>query len=155
MTKHSVDMSDYDDSRAAGQYTGEEPRRGIYEGALVSVKDHTSNAGNEGLEWCYAITKGEFKGWRGYQYSNMEKSSTLWKTQALIAATFGKKTGNVAVDTDNDGAKMVKKANPVMLRIKQEMYEGEMKARLTIVIAKESDEDDDDDEDDNEDPFAS
>jgi len=147
MAKHKISMSDYDDSKDTGGYTGEEPRRGVYEGKMIHVKDHTSANGNDGFEWCFEITKGEFKGWRGYTYSNLE--TAMWKTRQIINAIFGKK--DVTLDTDEDGAKMVKKARPVSLRIKSEMYEGEKKGRLNAVLPLVDADDDDDDDDD--DPF--
>ena len=149
MTKHNVPMSDYDDSGSGG-YVGQEPKRGVYEGKLVSVKDHTSGQGNDGLEWKFEITKGEYTGWRGYSYSNLD--STLWKTQQTLHAITGSKKDAV-IDTDKDGAKMVKKAKPVMMRVVTEQYEGEPRAKLKVVLPI-IDNDEDGDDDENDDPFA-
>lgn len=133
MAKHKVDFDDYEER--TGGYDGEEPKKGIYNGELISVDDHESNAGNEGFEWVFEIKEGEFSGWRGWVYSNMDSSK--WKTQQItLAISGGSKTG-MTIDTDDKGAKTVKKAQPVRLRIVNEKYEDERKGRIRVVLPSE------------------
>lgn len=150
MSKYTVDMDDFDESRADSAYTGEEPRRGVYPGKLSRVKDHTAkSSGDEGLEWAFEITTGEFKGWWGFLYSNLD--STKWKTQQICYAITGSKRP-VTIDTDENGAKMIKKAKPVLMRVITEMNEGERRAKLKTVLPANDDSSDGDEEE--KDPFA-
>lgn len=148
MTKHKVAMDDFDETQQGSSYGGEEPRRGVYEAKLVSVVDHQSKEGNDGLKWNFEITVGEFSGWRGYVYTNLDAS--MWKTQQIVFAMTHSKKGMV-IDTDNDGAAVVKKAKPVQVRVVNETYEGERRGKIkTILALVESDQDNEDEED----PFA-
>lgn len=151
MTKHKVDMGSYDESKTGGGYGGAEPTRGIYKAALVSVADHESKQGNEGLEWKFEIKDGEFAGWRGYVYSDLGNS--LWKTQQIVHSITGNADKDVTLDTDDDGAKMAKKAKPVMIRVVQEKYEGEPRAKIRVVMPL-VDPAGAEDEGDESDPFA-
>lgn len=141
MGKYDVDTSDYDESKDSGGYDGDEPRKGIYDGKLVSLKEHTSGGGNEGLEWIFEITEEPYAGWRGWTYSNMD--SAKWKTEQMVHAIQGGKKGKMALkpaDEDGDGktSGTVKKAKPVRIRIVSEKYEDEKKARIRTVLPMES-----------------
>lgn len=137
MGKYDVDFDDYEDKSGAG-YDGEVPKKGNYPGKLVSLKEHTSGAGNEGLEWIFEITEGDYAGWRGWYYSDMENSK--WKTQQIVKAINGgdeKKTSLDPSPTGKDGSdnKTVKKALPVRMRLTREMYDdgsGEKEPRAKI-----------------------
>ena len=131
MGKHTVDFDDYEERDATG-YDGDEPKKGIYNGSLVTVKDHTSGAGNEGFEWVFEITEGDFSGWRGWVYSNNDSSK--WKTQQIVKAITGGKTDKFVLDTEDNGKKTVKKAKPVRLRVINEKYEDERKGRIRVVL---------------------
>lgn len=140
MGKWDVDTSEYDETKDGSGYDGDEPKKGIYDGKLVSFKEHTSANGNEGLEWIFEITEEPFAGWRGWVYSN--DNSTMWRTQQCANAIQGGKKGKVALkpsEEDEDGTKSanVKKAKPVRLAIKRETYEGEPKARIRSVLVAE------------------
>lgn len=154
-SKYEVDTTNYDESKdGVGGYDGDEPKKGIYDGRLVSLKEHTSDAGNEGLEWIFEITDGPYKGWRGWVYSNME--STLWKTEQTTLAIQGGKKGRLVlqpVDEDGKGteSKTIKKAKPVRLAVRTEKYEGEPKAKIRTVLPMEGKKKSSDDDDD---PFA-
>lgn len=135
MAKHKIDFDDYESREDTG-YDGDEPKKGIYDGALITVKDHESAAGNEGFEWVFEITDGDFSGWRGWVYSNNDSSK--WKTQQIIKAITGGKTDDFLLDTDDGGKKTVKKAKPVRLRIVNEKYEDERKGRIRVVLPGEA-----------------
>lgn len=137
MGKYDVDFDDYQER--TGGYDGEEPKKGIYPAKLVSLNEHTSGAGNESLQWVYEITEGDYKGWRGWVYSNMD--SAKWKTQEMVMAISGGAKKAVSLDPgpsgDRDAGqnnKTVKKAKPVRLRVISEQYEGEPKARVRNVL---------------------
>lgn len=141
-----VDFDDYDEDRASAGYNGDEPRKGIYTGRLHSFKEHTSSAGNDGLEWIFEITEGEFAGWRGWVYSNMEAAK--WKTQQIataINAGSKKKVKLMPAEEDGDGtaSKTVSKAKKVRLVIRTEKYEGEPRGRIRTILPLEPDDSDD------------
>lgn len=159
MGKYDVDTSDYDDSKdlAAGGYDGDEPKKGIYDGKLVMLNEHTSGEGNEGLRWVFEITEEPYAGWRGYGYTNMD--STMWKTEQFTHAIQGGKKGKISLKPGPEGdyekgqaSSTVKKAKPVRLRIGSEQYEGERRARLRTVLAAEGGKKKKGDDDD--DPFG-
>lgn len=140
MGKYDVDFDDYEEKEGSG-YDGEEPKKGIYDGKLVSLKEHTSGSGNEGLEWIWEITEEPYAGWRGWAYSNMDTAK--WKTQQFVKAINGGTEKGMSLkpaDEDGDGktSATIKKAKPVRLRIVQEKYEDEKKARIRTVMAADS-----------------
>lgn len=142
-----IDFDDYDESKASAGYNGDEPKKGIYDGKLVSFKEHTSSSGNEGLEWIFEITEGDFAGWRGWVYSNMDQAK--WKTQQIataINAGSKKKVKLVPAGKDEDGreSKTVKKASAVRLVVRTEKYEGEMRGRIRTILPADSDGDEGD-----------
>jgi hypothetical protein len=155
--KWDVDTSDYDESKdlSAGGYDGDEPKKGIYDGRLALLNEHTTSGGDESLRWVFEITEEPYAGWRGYGYTNME--STMWKTEQFTNAIQGNKKGKISLKPGEEGdweagekSPTVKKAKPVRLRIGSELYEGEKKARLKTVLPMEGGgkkkKDDDDDE---------
>jgi hypothetical protein len=137
MGKYDVDFDDYEEQ--SGGYDGPEPKRGVYPGKLVQFNEHTSGAGNEGLRWVFEITEGDYKGWRGYLYSNMDTAK--WRTQEIVLAISGGKKEKVSLKPGSEGKRdegadnvTVKKAKPVKLRVKNEQYEGETVGRLRNVL---------------------
>jgi len=153
-SKYEVDTSEYDETKDSVGYDGDEPKKGIYDGKLVSLKEHTSGAGNEGLEWIFEISKGPYKGWRGWVYSNMDTAK--WKTEQTTLAIQGGKKGRLVLqpaDEDGDGKESptIKKAKPVRLAVRREQYEGEPKAKIRTVLPLEKASSTSDDDDD---PFA-
>lgn len=148
MAKHKVDMGDYDETKSGAGYAGQDPPRGIYKGVMVAVDDHESKGGNEGFEWKFEIQDGSpYSGWRGYVYSDL--GNTKWKTQQIGHAITGK-TGDFTIDTDDQGAKMVKKAKPVLIRVISEKYEGENRAKIRSILPIV----DEDSTEEETDPFA-
>lgn len=161
MGKYDVDTSEYDDSKdiAAGGYDGDEPKKGIYDGKLVMLNEHTSSGGNDGLRWVFEITEEPYAGWRGYGYTNMD--STMWKTEQFTNAIQGGKKGKIALKPAEEGeyekgaeSPTVKKAKPVRLRIGSENYEGERRARLRTVLVMEGGGKKKKGDDDGDDPFG-
>lgn len=134
MAKWDVDYDDYEEKEGSG-YDGEQPRNGIYPGRLVSLKEHESGNSDTSLEWVFEITEGDYEGWRGWSYSNLDGSK--WKTQQYLKAINGGVEKKTSVDPSKHAA-IVKKAKPVRLRIKGEKYEGERRARIGSVLPGEA-----------------
>lgn len=139
MGKYDVDFDDYEEK--SGGYDGPTPPKGNYDGVLVSLREHTSGAGNETLEWIFEITEGDFKGWRGWYYSDMGNSK--WKTQQITKAIQGGEEKKMSLDPVSEGgdgttSKTVKKANPVRLRLINETYEEERRAKIRAVMPSEA-----------------
>lgn len=139
MGKYDVDFDDYEEKSGSG-YDGDVPKKGLYDGALVSLREHTSSAGNEGLEWIFEITEEPYIGWRGWVYTNMDTAK--WKTQQITKAINGgaeKKTSLDPSPAGEDGTenKTVKKAKKVRLRIGTEKYEDEPRAKIRSVFPSE------------------
>lgn len=112
-----------------GIYDGPEPTPGMHPVRLVSVEEHTSSEGNEGMKWTLDITEGKFAGWRGYVYTN--DSTTLWKEQEMLVA-LGVIKPNGSIDMTLEA--IVKKAKPCRARIKNEMYDGEARGKIGTLI---------------------
>ena len=137
---YEVDTTDYDESKDAGFYSGDEPKRGIYDGELLAFNEHESAEGNEGLKWLFRITEEPYAGWLGSVYSNMD--STKWRTEQIVLAIQGGKKGKMVldpIDKDDDGkeSKTVAAAKPVRLRIAQETYEDEKRGKIRAVLPVE------------------
>lgn len=137
MGKYDVDFDDYEEG--TGGYDGEEPKKGIYPGRLVALNEHTSGEGNESLRWVFEISEGDYKGWRGYVYSNM--SSAKWKTQEMTLAIAGGSKKKMSLKPGSEGKRQegedsptVKKAKPVRIRVINEMYEEERKGRIRNIL---------------------
>lgn len=137
MGKYDVDFDGYEES--TGGYDGEEPKRGNYPGALIQLNEHTAGNGNESLRWVFEITEGDYKGWRGYLYSNMD--SAKWRTQEITKAIQGGEEKKMSLDPGEEGdreagqnSKTVKKAQPVRIRVQTEEYEGEKRGKIRNVL---------------------
>lgn len=139
--KYEVGFDDYEEREGSG-YDGDEPKKGTYEGALVSLKEHTSAAGNEGLEWQFEITEEPYVGWRGWSYSNMDTAK--WKTQQFTTAIAGGSKEKFVLQPAADGedgreSATVKKAKPVRLVIRREKNpDDESVGRIRQVLPSEA-----------------
>lgn len=133
--KISVDTTEFEGS--SGGYDGEQPKRGVYTAELVGCHEHTSGGGSESIAWIFEITEGDYKGWRGWIYSNMDAS--LWRTQEIVLAINGGKKGKMDIEPADSAREMrdsktVKKAKQVRIRTNSEDYEGEKRARIRTVL---------------------
>jgi hypothetical protein len=139
--------------REAGEgYAGDPPKPGIYEARLVSCKEHLSTAGNEGTEWVFEVTEEPYAGWRGWVYTN--DSTAAWKEVQILEAVGILAPGKDDLNTTHE--KILAKAKPCRVKVKNETYEGEKKGKVTVILPPKADSkakgsDDDDDSDD--DPF--
>lgn len=137
MGKYDVDFEDYEGS--TGGYDGEEPKRGNYPGKLVALNEHTAGNGNESIRWVFEITEGDYAGWRGYLYSNMDTAK--WRTQEIVKAIQGGDEKKTKIEPGPEGdreageaSKTVKKAGPVRLRVMTDEYEGEKRGKVRNVL---------------------
>lgn len=112
-----------------GIYDGPAPTPGMHPVKLVSVEEHTSAEGNDGVKWTLDICEGKFTGWRGYVYTNDD--TALWKEQEMLVA-LGVIKPNGSIDMTFDA--IVKKAKPCRARIKNEMYDGEARGKIATLI---------------------
>lgn len=129
---YDLDFDDYEEK--SGGYNGETPKRGIYDGALYSFKEHESEEGNEGFQWIFEITDGPYKGWRGYTYSNM--GSAKWKTQQIAKAIQGGQEKPIKLKPTDEGtdSPTVTKAGPVRLALRTEKFDDETRAKIGTVL---------------------
>lgn len=135
--KYDVGFDDYEEREGSG-YDGDEPKKGTYEGKLVSLREHTTS--DTALEWQFEITEEPYVGWRGWTYSDMENAK--WKTQQYVKAITGGKEENFSlkpVEAGGTGSESatVAKAKPVLIRIRREMYDDEPKARIQRIMPME------------------
>jgi hypothetical protein len=140
MGKYDVDFDDYEEKEGSG-YDGEVPKKGTYTAELVSFAEHQSSEGNDGLEWIFEITEGDYKGWRGWVYSNMD--SAKWKTQQIVKAINGGKEAKTSLkpaEAKKDGpdSKTVKTAKKVRIRLGRETYDDEPRAKIRVVMPLEA-----------------
>lgn len=127
-------------------YNGEEPTKGLYTAELVSVREHTSQDGNESLKWLFRLAEGsenkhgdDVSGWMDSQYTT---EASAWKEQQmLVAVGIIKPGGKVNLDYDA----IVKKAKPCTVRVGVERvvdedgeatWRGRMNAFLPLRDAK-------------------
>lgn len=134
MGKFSGDYSGVDTSR--GVYAGEQPKAGpMYPAKLVICEEHTAaSSGKDGTHWVFEITDGPYEGWRGHVYTNSD--SAAWKESQILVAIGALKDPKGKIQTTHE--KLVAKAGPVKIKTKTEVYEGEDRARITIVAAANS-----------------
>lgn len=139
--KRSYADTDY----KGGGYDGTPPKPGLYPAVLSGVKDHTTS--DTALEWTFDITEGQYKGWRGFVYTNAEGAK--WKEQQiLVACGLMEPNGSIEMSHEN----MLKKAGPVRVRVINETYQEETKGKITSIIPpSDADADVDEDEEDEED----
>lgn len=133
---YDVDFDDYDEKEGSS-YDGPLPKKGTYPAALVSFAEHTSSGGNDGLVWIFDITEGDYKGWRGWVYSNMDTAK--WKTQQITKAIQGGEEKKLtlrpaAKESEGADSPTVKIAKPVKIGIRRETYEDEPRAKIRVVL---------------------
>lgn len=172
---------DLNDVEVRETYDGEDPRPGFYTFELVNVRAHTSQAGNEGIAWVFALRDNAlYEGWVRTVHSNMlpkgVEGSSLWKTGEILVALAGgvgvkgTKGAQVRLDLNSEKAvaNFLKKAKMVRGRVQRRrdsddddpqfeigkiiaIDEAKLAARAAAEAALEDD--DDDAEDDDEDGF--
>lgn len=134
---YEVDYEGYEEKAGSG-YDGPVPKRGIYNGALIGLFEHTSS--DTSLGWIFEITEGDYKGWRGWSYSDMDNAK--WKTQQTTKAINGGSEDKFTLQPAEDQASAessptVKKAKPVRLQLARETYEDEPRAKIRRVLPME------------------
>lgn len=139
MGKWDVDFDDYEEK--TGGYDGDPPKTGTYDAILISLAEHTSSQGNEGLEWIFEVTEEPYVGWRGWVYTNMDTAK--WKTQMIVKAISGgqeKKVRLDPADENGDGtkSKTVKAATPVRVKVKRETYDEEPRGKIRQILPNEN-----------------
>lgn len=153
-------------------YDGDDPRPGFYTFDLVSVREHTSQAGNDGFAWIFSLADDPlYEGWTRTVHSNLDKDSTRWKTEEILLALAGGKAvqgtkkANVRLDVSDPEAvkRFVKAAKKVRGRVQRRrdsedddpqfelgriiaLDEAKLAARQAAMGAADADEDDEDDE---------
>lgn len=151
MGKFSRDYSEVERRDGGDGYAGEAPKPGIYNAILTSVEDHTSSAGNEGVEWIFEITDEPYEGWHGWVYTNEEGAA--WKEVQILEAIGILKPGKDDINTTHE--KILKGAKPCRVKVKNETYNDEKRGKITTILppkegstkakkgkAKDGDEDD-------------
>lgn len=154
-------------------YDGDDPRPGFYTFELVNAGTHTSQAGTEGFKWIFALRDHvQYEGWVRTVYSNLDPTSTKWKTEEIMLALAGgnavkgTKAAKVSLDmSDEDSVKrFIKKAKLVRGRVQRDkdsddddpsydlgkiiaLDEAKMAARKAALKAADDDEDEDDADD--------
>lgn len=128
MGKMKRDYSDVERKEAGEGYSGDQPKPGIYNAVLSSVGDHTTS--DTATVWTFDITDEPFDGWRGWVYTNAEGAA--WKEVQILEALGIMKPGAESVDTTHES--ILKKASPCRVRVKNETYEGEKRAKITTIL---------------------
>lgn len=128
MGKMKRDYSDVERKEAGEGYSGEQPKPGIYNAVLSSVGEHTTS--DTATVWTFDITDEPFSGWRGWVYTNAEGAA--WKEVQILEAIGVMKPGADSVDTTHES--IMKKAGPCRVRVKNETYEGEKRAKITTIL---------------------
>lgn len=154
-------------------YDGDDPRPGFYTFQLVAAGTHTSQGGNEGFKWVFSLRDHvEYEGWTRTVYSNLDPTSTKWKTEEILLAlkggnaVKGTKGAKVSLDmSDEDSVKrFIKQAKLIRGRVQRDrdsddddpsfdlgkiiaLDEAKLAARKAAVEALDDDEDQEEDED--------
>lgn len=128
MGKFDRDYSDVERKEAGEGYSGETPKPGIYNAVLSSVGDHTTS--DTATVWTFDITDEPFDGWRGWVYTNAEGAA--WKEMQILEATGLLVEGKTTFKGTHES--IMKKAGPVRVRVKNETYEGEKRAKITTIL---------------------
>lgn len=130
MGKFKRDFDDVEYKDPQEGYNGEQPRPGLYDAKLVVCEEHDGGTGDaEKTHWVFEIVGGDYEGWRGHGYTDDENSA--WKEQAWLVA-LGIMKPNESVDTTHE--RILKNAKPVRIRVRNEKYEGETRAKLGSVL---------------------
>lgn len=117
---------------------------------IQSIKEKTSQGGNDMLVCCFEVIRGEDKGARVYENYPLVDTA-LWKLKAMLQAVGMKADGKISLDLDKLEGKVL------VIEVKHEEYNGQTRARIQeyrkLSAEAEDDEDEDyeDDEDDEDD----
>lgn len=130
MGKFNRNYSDVERREGGDGYNGDVPTPGIYDAILTSCKDHTSAAGNDGVEWIFEITEEPFAGWHGWVYTNDD--SAAWKEVQILEAVGIMEPGDDNLKTTHE--KIVKDAGACRVKVKNETYEGEKRGKITVIL---------------------
>lgn len=131
MGKVKRNYKDVDRSQQQEQYNGDEPKPGIYDFHLKSVKEHTGgDSDGEKLVWMFVCDSEPYVGWAGWTYTN--DSTAAWKEVQIFEALGLLAEGETEVDLTHE--QIVAKGGPVRIKLGNEKYEGENKARIRTVM---------------------
>lgn len=131
MGKFKRNYQEVDRTRKAGEgYSGEVPKPGIYDAELVAADDHTSAGGNEGSEWIFRLTTEPYEGWQGWVYAN--DNTAAWKEVQILEAVGVLVPGKEMIETTYE--KIVAKAGPCRVRVRNETYEDEKRGKITTIL---------------------
>jgi len=147
MGKMKRDYSEVERKEAGEGYSGDQPKPGIYDAVLSSVGDHTTS--DTATVWTFDITAEPFDGWRGWVYTNAEGAA--WKEVQILEAIGVMKPGADSIDMTHE--QILKKARPCRVRVKNETYEGEKRAKITTILPPKEGESKKGKKDKGKDPF--
>lgn len=143
--KHSMTKEDHD---KAGR-GAEPPKPGTYRARVVQAEPKSPKDKDPRIEVIYEITVGDFKGAKLYDYITEGESSKWKKDQFWIALGLVKTNGSKVTVLPLDPAR-VNKLPEVMVRVVNEMFNEEPKAKVRGVYPLDTDSDDADAEADAE-----
>lgn len=129
MGKFDRDYSDVERKEAGEGYSGDQPKPGIYNAVLSSVGEHTTS--DTATVWTFDITDEPFAGWRGWVYTNAEGAA--WKEMQILEGVGILEPGQTKPKVSTHEA-ILKKAGPCRVRVKNETYEGEKRAKITTIL---------------------
>lgn len=114
---------------------------------IVSIDEKTSQGGNDMLQCCFEVAKGNDKGCRVYENYPLVESA-LWKLKGMLQAIGMKAEGKISLDLD----KLIGKQ--LIIEVTHEDYNGQTRARVAeckkLSAADDEDEDFEDEVDDTE-----
>lgn len=136
MAKIKFDVSSSDAEKATANYA--QPTPGVYRIKIKALDVKKPDGKDRRIEAQYEIVQDKkFKGARLFDYINLESESSAWKLdqflQAVGAASTKKRSGSF--DTEALLGK------DLMCRVKNELYQGEQRAKVGGVFALSDDED--------------
>jgi hypothetical protein len=121
------------------------PPEGDYVMKVLEAKTGQSQAGNDQIEFVCEITRGEFKGVKGYLYCGLEEK-VLWKLHAFLTAL------GIEVPEDELEVDLPELVDLEFVGVmSHETYNGKKRAKLTDFDSLENYDGDDADEDEDED----
>ena len=113
---------------------------------ILSVEEKSSQGGNDMLQFCFEVTKGQDKGCRVYENYPLTDTA-LWKLKGLLQAIGVKADGRISIDLD----KLIGKV--LIIEVVWEEYNGQQRARVSECkrVQLEAEDDEDEEEFDEED----
>lgn len=128
MGKMKRDYGDVERREPGEGYNGDQPKPGIYNAELSTLKEHSTS--DTATQWTFDITDEPFAGWRGWVYTNAEGAA--WKELQILEAIGILAPGETEVNSTHE--QILKKAKPCRIRVKNETYEGEKRAKITTIL---------------------